>query len=41
MRFFLKVRTIDTLLVDEEGDDFPDLGEVCKHAIHVASELAR
>ena len=41
MRFFLNVRTLDTLLVDEEGEDFPNLGEVCKHAIQVASELAR
>ena len=41
MRFFLNVRTLDTLLVDDEGDDFPNLGEACKHAIQVASELAR
>jgi hypothetical protein len=41
MRYFLNVRTMDTLLVDEEGDEFPDLGEACNHAIQVASELAR
>ena len=29
------------LLVDDEGDEFPDLGEVCRHALEVASELAR
>jgi hypothetical protein len=41
MRYFLNVRTIDMLLVDDEGDEFPDLGEVCRHALEVASELAR
>jgi hypothetical protein len=41
MRYFLNVRTIDTLLVDEEGNEFPGLGEVCKHALEVAAELAR
>ncbi len=41
MRYFLNVRTIDALLIDDEGNDFPDLGEVCRHAIEVASELAR
>ena len=41
MRYFLNVRTLDSLLVDDEGDEFPDLAEVCKHAIEVASELAR
>lgn len=41
MRYFLNVRTIDTLLVDDEGNEFSDLGEVCRHALEVASELAR
>jgi len=40
-RYFLNVRTMDSLLVDEEGDEFPDIGEVCKYAVHVAAELAR
>ena len=41
MRYFLNVRTIDTLLIDDEGDDFPDLGEACNYALQVAAELAR
>ena len=41
MRYFLNIRTIDSLFVDDDGDEFPDLAEVCKHAIAVASELAR
>lgn len=41
MRYFLNIRTIDSLLVDEEGNEFPDLGEVCKYALEVAEELAR
>jgi len=41
MRYFLNVRTIDALLVDDEGNEFTDLGEVCRHALEVASELAR
>jgi len=41
MRYFLNVRTIDTLLIDDEGNEFEDLGEVCRYALEVASEPAR
>ena len=41
MRYFLNVRTIDALLIDDEGNEFTDLSEVCRHALEVASELAR
>jgi len=41
MLYFLNVRTIDSLLVDDEGNEFTDQAEVCKYALEVASELAR
>ena len=41
MRYFLNVRTSDALLIDDEGNDFPDLGEACNYALQVAAELAR
>ena len=41
MRYFLNVRTVDALLVDDEGKEFSDLGGVCLYALEVASELAR
>jgi hypothetical protein len=41
MRYFLNVRTIDTVLIDDEGNEFLDLNEACKHALEVAGELAR
>jgi hypothetical protein len=41
MRYFLNVRTIDTLLLDDEGNEFPDVSEACKYAVQVAAELAR
>jgi len=41
MRYFLNVRTIDALLIDDEGNEFSDLGEACNYALQVAAELAR
>ena len=41
MRYFLNVRTIDTVLIDDEGNEFLDMNEACKHALEVAAELAR
>jgi hypothetical protein len=41
MRYFLHIRTDDTLLVDDEGDDFATLENACDHALRVASELGR
>jgi hypothetical protein len=41
MRYFFNVRTIDTVLVDDEGNEFQDLNEACKYALEVAAELAR
>ena len=41
MRFFLNVRANNTLLVDEEGCEFPDLSAACVYAMRIALELAR
>jgi hypothetical protein len=41
MRFFLNVRTNNTLLVDEKGGEFPDLSAACRHAMRIALEVAR
>jgi hypothetical protein len=41
MRYFLNVRTHDAVLVDEEGEEFPDIYQVCKYAVQLASDLAR
>lgn len=41
MRFFLNVRANNTLLVDEEGGEFPDLSAACVYAMRIALELAR
>jgi len=41
MRFFLNVRANNTLLLDEEGGEFPDLAAACIHAMRIALELAR
>lgn len=36
MRFFLNVRTNNTLLVDEKGGEFADLSAACQHAMRIA-----
>jgi hypothetical protein len=41
MRYFFNVRTIDTVLIDDEGCEFQDINETCKYALEVAAELAR
>ena len=41
MRYFLNVRTHDAVLVDEEGEEFPDIYQACKYAVQLAAELAR
>jgi hypothetical protein len=40
MRFFLNVRTNNTLLVDEKGGEFADLSAACRHAMRIALEVA-
>jgi len=41
MRYFFNVRTIDTVLIGDEGNEFQDFNEACKYALEVAAELAR
>jgi len=41
MRYFFNVRTIDAVLIDDEGNEFQDFNEACKYALEVAAELAR
>jgi len=41
MRYFLNVRTNNTLLVDRKGGEFADLSAACAHAMRIALEVAR
>ncbi|HWU56213.1 MAG TPA: hypothetical protein VN175_11975 [Rhizomicrobium sp.] len=41
MRYFLNIRTKDSLVLDDEGDVFSDIGQLLDHARNVASDLKR
>jgi len=41
MRYFLNVRTRDSLVVDDEGDEFFDTGRLYDYASQVVAELER
>ena len=41
MRYFFNVRTIDTVLIDDEGNEFQDFNDACKYALEIAAELVR
>ena len=41
MRYFLNVRTNNSLLVDQKGGEFADLSAACVHAMRIALEVAR
>lgn len=41
MRYFLNIRTKDSLVIDDEGDVFNDIGQLFDHARNVASDLKR
>jgi len=40
MRFFLNVRTNNTVLVDQKGREFADLNAACQNALRIALEVA-
>lgn len=39
MRYFFNIRTEDSLLVDEHGDEFADIEQVFEHAKTTVEEL--
>jgi len=41
MRYFLNIRTQDSLVTDDEGDVFSDMDQLFDHARNVASDLRR
>jgi hypothetical protein len=41
MRYFLNIRTSDSLVIDEEGDVFNDIDQLFDHARSVVSDLER
>lgn len=41
MRYFLNIRTKDSLVTDDEGDVFSDIAQLFDHARNVASDLKR
>lgn len=41
MRYFLNIRTTDSLVIDEEGDVFGDIDQLFDHARNVALDLER
>ena len=41
MRYFLNIRTKDSLVTDDEGDVFSDIDQLFAHARNVASDLKR
>jgi hypothetical protein len=41
MRYFLNIRTTDSLVIDEEGDVFSDIDQLFDHARNVALDLER
>jgi hypothetical protein len=41
MRYFLNIRTNDSLVIDEEGDVFGDIDQLYAHATSVVSDLER
>ena len=41
MRYFLNIRTTDSLVIDDEGDVFNDIDQLFDHARNVALDLER
>jgi hypothetical protein len=41
MRYFLNIRTKDSLVIDDEGDEFASVAQLFDHAKRVALELER
>ena len=41
MRYFLNIRTKDSLVTDDEGDEFSDIDRLFDHAKQVVAELER
>lgn len=41
MRYFLNIRTTDSLVIDDEGDVFHDIDQLFDHARNVALDLER
>ena len=41
MRYFLNIRTTDSLVIDDEGDVFSDIDALFDHVKNVASDLER
>jgi len=41
MRYFLNIRTTDSLVIDDEGDVFSDINALFDHVRNVASDLER
>jgi hypothetical protein len=39
MRYYLNVRTVDGLIVDKEGIELPDLGDVAEEASQAARDI--
>ena len=41
MRYFLNIRTTDSLVIDDEGDVFSDIDQLFDHVKSVATDLER